>query len=185
MARAPAAHPPSFPVARAPICGSPIRREKNRLIGVWKYPAFSRKNGRFSGKNTSKRWLIVTCGSSDSTWLKSGLAVRSIVTASCATNLASMPARPSVLWSKALSSRKRAPVKVPYGISWMLRPGDTPARPWASANCDEKPLMVRVIPGQNAYSLLTGMPRISATPQARPSPGGKRRLLNGIANDTT
>ena len=36
------------------------------------------------------------------------------------------------------------------------------------------------MPGQNACSLLTGMPRISAMPQARPSPGGKRRLLNGI-----
>jgi hypothetical protein len=52
------------------------------------------KNGRFSGKNTSNRWLIVTCGSSDSIWLKSGLTVRSTVTASRTTALASIPMRP-------------------------------------------------------------------------------------------
>ncbi|HVL68144.1 MAG TPA: hypothetical protein VM364_12855 [Vicinamibacterales bacterium] len=88
-----------------------MRREKNRLIGVWKYDAFSMKNGRFSGKNTSKRWLIVTCGSSDSTWLKSGLNVRSTVKASFTTNLPSTPARTSASSTNAgrSSSRKRAP----------------------------------------------------------------------------
>jgi len=29
--------------------GSAMRREKNRFTGVWKYPAFSMKKGRFSG----------------------------------------------------------------------------------------------------------------------------------------
>ena len=37
-----------------------MRRENNNGTGVWKNPAFSRKNGRFSAKNTSKRWLSVT-----------------------------------------------------------------------------------------------------------------------------
>ena len=73
-----------------------MRREKNSVSCVWKKPAFSRKKGRFSGKNTSKRWLISTCGSSDSTWLKSGFRARSAVSASRNTSLASNPARASL-----------------------------------------------------------------------------------------
>ena len=42
-----------------PVADRPIRREKNRSICCgapnWKIDAFSRKNGRFSGKNRSKR----------------------------------------------------------------------------------------------------------------------------------
>ena len=73
------------------------------------------KNGRFSGKNTSNRWLIVTCGSSDSTWLKSGFSVRSTVNASFTTILLSMPARPVVSVTNAgwESSRNRARVNTP------------------------------------------------------------------------
>ena len=37
------------------------------------------KNGRFSEKNTGKRWLTSTCTASLSTWLKSGLSVASSV----------------------------------------------------------------------------------------------------------
>src|SRR6266581_1257595 len=58
MTRAPSVHLPSFPVMRLPNCGLAIWREKKRLIGVMKKPAFSMKNGRFSGKKTAKRWLI-------------------------------------------------------------------------------------------------------------------------------
>src|SRR5882757_5949414 len=92
MTRAPRVQLPSFPVIRDPNCGSAICREKKRLIGVMKKPAFSIKNGRFSGKKTAKRWLTVTCGSSDSTWLKSGFRVTSKVSESLATNFASSPA---------------------------------------------------------------------------------------------
>jgi len=84
-----------LPVIRAPNCGSRTRREKNSVSGDAKKSEFSRKNGRFSGKKTSKRWLTVTCGSSDSTWLKSGLMVKSSVTASRGTSFRSTPARPS------------------------------------------------------------------------------------------
>jgi hypothetical protein len=78
------------------------------------------KNGRFSGKNTSKRWLIVTCGSSDSTWLKSGFSVRSTVNASFTTTLPSIPALATLSVSNAgtSTSRKRARVKAPYGMNW-------------------------------------------------------------------
>src|SRR5688572_32039978 len=96
MTSAPVAHLPNLPVIRAPNCGSPRRREKNSVIGEAKKSAFSRKNGRFSGKNTSKRWLTVTCGSSDSTWLKSGLMVKSSDIASRGTSFTSIPARPSL-----------------------------------------------------------------------------------------
>src|SRR5260370_20526109 len=82
---------------RLPNWGSAICREKKRLMGVMKNHAFSMKNGRFSGKKTVKRWLMVTCGSSDSTWLKSGFSVTSNVRESLATNLASSPARCSNL----------------------------------------------------------------------------------------
>jgi len=95
------------------------------------------KNGRFSGNCTSKRWLIVTCGSSDSTWLKSGLAARSSVSASLITTFASRPARASsrLPRSAASSSRNRDAVPAVYGISWMLRPGDTPSIPVSVAIC--------------------------------------------------
>ena len=72
------------------------------------------KNGRFSGKNTSKRWLMVTCGSSDSTWLKSGLTVRSSVTASLITAFASMPTRAELSVCRTPSSPiSRAVAKLP------------------------------------------------------------------------
>ena len=40
-------------------------------------PVPSMKNGRFSEKNSGKRWLTSTWNASDSTWLKSGLTVAS------------------------------------------------------------------------------------------------------------
>ena len=39
------------------------------------------KNGRFSAKNSGKRWLTSTWNASLSTWLKSGLTVPSMVAA--------------------------------------------------------------------------------------------------------
>ena len=57
---------------------SPMRREKNRSIDCgwpnWNVDAFSRKNGRFSGKNRSKR-VRLTCSSSASTCAKSVFTV--------------------------------------------------------------------------------------------------------------
>ena len=82
----------SFPVNRNPNCGSMIRRVKYRSTGVAKKFAFSWKNGRFSGKNTSKRWLVVVCGWSDSTWLKSGFTVTSSTNLSLMISFESRPA---------------------------------------------------------------------------------------------
>ena len=65
--RAPTVQPPALPLSLTPYWGSTMRREKKSLTGVSKKPAFSAKNGRFSGKYTSNRWLTVTCGSSAST----------------------------------------------------------------------------------------------------------------------
>jgi len=77
-----------------------MRRVKTRLMGVSKKLAFSRKKGRFSGKNTSKRWFTVFCGWSDSTWLNSGFTVRSNTSLSRRTNLASSPRSPLDAFSK-------------------------------------------------------------------------------------
>ena len=79
---------PALPDRRPPpliaICSPdgpmPIRRLKNRSISpglpTVKNPAFSRKNGRFSGKNRSNRSRL-TCWSSISTCAKSVLTVAS------------------------------------------------------------------------------------------------------------
>src|SRR5439155_829908 len=88
------------------------------------------KKGRFSGKNTSKRSLIVTWGSSDSTWLKSGLTVASSVSASRITPLKSSPTRRSLAVRNAgeaqiaerdrkphhVAVRSRAAVRLPDGV---------------------------------------------------------------------
>ncbi len=85
--------PPTLPLSRPPPRMSigcdvpaaperPMRREKNRSTACgcpnWKVVAFSRKNGRFSGKNRSKR-VRLTCSSSASTCAKSVFTVTSIV----------------------------------------------------------------------------------------------------------
>src|SRR2546426_9342636 len=108
------------------------------------------KNGRFSGKNTSNRWFSVTCGSSVSTLLKSGLTVASNVRASRTTTFASSPKRssPSVRNAGASSSRKRARATVLYGLSWMLRLGEIRSTPWRTANWGTKPLTRFVRCGQ-------------------------------------
>ncbi|OFV86517.1 MAG: hypothetical protein A3B65_05860 [Acidobacteria bacterium RIFCSPHIGHO2_02_FULL_67_57] len=93
------------------------------------------KNGRFSGKKTSKRWFTVTCGSSDSTWLKSGFTATSSTRLSRKTNLASKPASGSACSrsncgrSGSRSSGARKERKTPKGMSWMLRPGEMFSRP--------------------------------------------------------
>ena len=100
-----------------PNCGSAIRREKNSSVGVWKKLAFSMKKGRRSGKVTSYRWLMVTCGSSDSTWLKSGLSATSRANWSWSTSFESRPPRSSSRSLKPGSfdsmSRNRERVEMP------------------------------------------------------------------------
>ena len=60
IARSSAAKPPATQcvdraVTLTPNSGSAIRREKKTSIGVANSAAFSVKNGRFSGRNTSNR----------------------------------------------------------------------------------------------------------------------------------
>jgi hypothetical protein len=65
-----------------PRVSMPMRRVKKRStacgVPAEKTPAFSRKNGRFSGKKSGKRVRLVRC-SSTSTCAKSVLYVRSSV----------------------------------------------------------------------------------------------------------
>ena len=65
---------PNLPVNLAPALGSTIRRVYTSVCGVPNSSMPSRKNGRFSGKKRAKRSFTVTCPSSLSTWLKSGLS---------------------------------------------------------------------------------------------------------------
>ena len=75
----------------------PIRRVKNRStawgVPAEKMPAFSRKKGRFSGKNSGKRVRLVRC-SSTSTCAKSVLYVRSRVRLGVTPYLTSPPISP-------------------------------------------------------------------------------------------
>ena len=83
----------------APVADRPIRREKNSSACCaapnWKTDAFSRKNGRFSGKNRSNR-VRLTCSSSASTCAKSVLTVKSAVRFGRTPHFTSMPTRPSL-----------------------------------------------------------------------------------------
>ena len=72
-----------------------MRREKKRSTACgspnWNVAAFSRKKLRFSGKNRSKR-VRFTCSSSASTWEKSVLTVKSVVTFGVMPHFTSNPA---------------------------------------------------------------------------------------------
>ena len=72
----------------------PMRREKKRSTDCgwpnWNVEAFSRKNGRFSGKNRSKR-VRFTCSSSASTCAKSVFTVASSVRLGVMPHFVSMP----------------------------------------------------------------------------------------------
>jgi hypothetical protein len=82
----------------------PMRREKNSStdwgVPTEKVPAFSRKKGRFSGKNSRNR-VRFTCWSSTSTWAKSVLTVASSVSDGLKVNFASPPTSKSPVRSEA------------------------------------------------------------------------------------
>ena len=75
-------------------------------------PSPSMKKGRFSSKNSGKRWLTSTWNASDSTWLKSGLTVPSTVADEVTPYFADTPtsgselAGPKPLWLARLSCRE-------------------------------------------------------------------------------
>jgi hypothetical protein len=107
MSMSPTFHPRTFPEMRAPatigICSPvlamPMRREKKRstspLFPAVKRPAFSRKKGRFSGKNNEKRSRF-TCWSSTSTCAKSVFTVASRVSEGVMEYFRSPPTSPPV-----------------------------------------------------------------------------------------
>ena len=64
-------------------------------IGVEKRSTPSRKNGRFSGKNSAKRSFATICAASDSICEKSGFHVASMAMAADGLHLRSTPASPS------------------------------------------------------------------------------------------
>ena len=102
ICRSPSVVPPTRPVRRPPprigsgipAAEMPMRRVKKRStacgVPAEKTPAFSRKNGRFSGKKIGKR-VRLTRWSSTSTCAKSVFAVRSSVSAGVTPYLISPP----------------------------------------------------------------------------------------------
>ena len=76
---------------------SPMRRLKKRStspgLPTEKKPAFSRKKGRFSGKNSANRSRF-TCWSSTSTWAKSVFTVPSSARLGVRLNFRSPPTSP-------------------------------------------------------------------------------------------
>jgi hypothetical protein len=93
---------PLLPVTRVPARGELIVRVYATCSGVSKRSNPSRKNGRFSGKNTAKRRLTVICAMSASICEKSGLMVRSSVLFAVGFHFTSRPA--SVLTSPLFSA---------------------------------------------------------------------------------
>jgi hypothetical protein len=101
---------PSVPVTLVPKIGSTILRVCTavRMLpsppvpAMLKRPMPSMKNGRFSEKNTGKRWFTWTWNASLSTWLKSGLMVPSSVMPEVMPNL---PLAPKLYLSSAGAQR--------------------------------------------------------------------------------
>ncbi len=123
---------PIFPLIRAParigmgrpFAERPMRRVKKRSTSWgapnWKVCAFSRKNGRFSGKNRGNR-VRLTCCSSDSTWAKSVFTVKSAVMLGVTPHFTSTP---TSNWFLRWSTRARLSSSVrpaPYGVTLMSR----------------------------------------------------------------
>ena len=103
--------PPTMGMAR-PSGAMPMRRLKNSsvwlgslkaappLLATVKAPAFSRKKGRFSGKNRLNRSRFICCWST-STWAKSVLTVRSRAMPDVTPYLRSPPMSPSIVAAPA------------------------------------------------------------------------------------
>ncbi len=67
--------PSALPVSLAAATGCTTRRLYTRALGMVNCSMPSRKKGRFSWKNSSSLGSKSSWPASDSTWLKSGLAV--------------------------------------------------------------------------------------------------------------
>ena len=101
-------------------------------------PRPSRKNSRFSGKNSLNR-VRFTCCSSTSTWAKSVLYVKSAVRFCVTPYLKSSPAFPSAAFSPvgpASKSVKTPPIA--YGLISIVRPPCGASRPTSVAASDTR-----------------------------------------------
>ena len=108
-------------------------RVNTTSIGVAKKSTPSRKNGRFSGKNSANRSLTSSCATSASTWEKSGLTVALSV------RLEVKPQRVVSPGSTSSSPLSRPPpgndwissvrLTVSVGSSSRLFPGSSPWKP--------------------------------------------------------
>jgi hypothetical protein len=131
MSSRPTFHAPTLPETRPPprigmgrpVGEMPIARLKKRStspgLPTAKKPAFSRKNGRFSGKNRLNRSRF-TCWSSTSTCAKSVLTVASSVRLGVRLYLRSPPTSPSQLVFAGFSPLVTT-LPSTYGISFRLR----------------------------------------------------------------
>src|ERR1051325_2670093 len=82
---------PARPVARRPKSGEVTVRVYTAWNGVENRSTPSRKNERFSGKNSANRSFATICAASDSTWEKSGLSVPSTASPESGLHLISAP----------------------------------------------------------------------------------------------
>jgi hypothetical protein len=155
-------------------------------FGVLKSSIPSRKNGRFSAKNSANRSFTVTRLASDSTWEKSGLTVASRVTDGSAT-LRFTPA------SGLMSSRSKVPVGVRAPFNCAVTNGCTSVvipRSMCSMPVREPPSLRKLAVARRASVHVSSKPvactsRTTLILHVCGSLDGNRRLLNGMRSSTT
>ena len=178
-----------MPLTRAPasigtglrFSSMPMRREKNsstsRGVPNSKNPAFSRKNGRFSGKNRSNRVRLI-CSSSTSTCAKSVLNVASSVRLGVSPYLTSRPASRSIVVRSRFVKILREPA---HHVGQQLQVAIPLCRQTVQGAC-ERDLCELERPGDgrpNDCSLLLRSVRKMFSPQVRSSPGGNAMYRTG------
>src|SRR5439155_1287115 len=124
---------PTLPESLSPASGSATVRVNTAWIGVLKRSAPSRKNGRFSGKNSANRVFTSSWATSASTWEKSGFPVALSVRLELMPHRKSRPKEGSTLpfASGPSGSWARTSVRlaVTAGSNSMFRPGAIPWKP--------------------------------------------------------
>ena len=143
-------------------------------------PAFSRKKGRFSGKNRLKRSRF-TCWSSTSTCAKSVFTVPSRARLGVTVYFTSPPTSPSRVPSTGLGPDASALASA-YGMTFRLRSTGTFTPESVPASDRRYRSYCRGIGAQYARSLRRRMFRWKFTPHTWSAPCGNRRVLNGMAN---
>src|SRR6266446_8142291 len=167
-----------------PRVSMPMRRVKKRStacgVPAEKMPAFSRKKGRFSGKNNGKRVRFVRC-SSTSTCAKSVLYVRSRVKLGVTPYLISPPTSLRLFASGSTAKLRSTPVSA-YGVAVRTRRAGT-RTPVSVPACE---IFIsenwRGTNDQNDSSFLRRIERTRLSPHVCCSPGPYRNVVNGMRN---